>query len=275
MSTNLSAIDTDFVRELVYKRAAIVLDDTKLYLIESRLEQVAATTQCGSAAEVVRLARVGGPMSAAQTRIVEAITTHETTFFRDIQPFDALRRELLPALLTKPLGRPITLWSAACSTGQEPYSLAMMLCEAFPHLPPSTFRIVATDLSHAVIERAREGKYRQMEMNRGLPATYTIRYFDRVGSNWQVKQQIRDMVSFSQMNLLDAWNGVPAADIVFMRYVLIYFDTQTKRKILERLRGWLPLDASLFLGATETTLNVHEGFDRIPYEKTSYYRVRP
>ncbi len=273
MSANLTQTDTDFVRDLVYRRSAIVLDETKAYLIESRLLQLAQDHGCATASEVVKMAREGGPASAAQTRIVEAITTHETTFFRDVQPFEALKKLILPQLLEgKP--RPLTIWSAACSTGQEPYSLAMMILENFPQLANGRLRIVATDLSAQIVEKAKEGKYRQMEMNRGLPATYSLKYFDRVGSTWQIKPEVRSLVSFRQLNLLDDWTGISAPDIVMMRYVLIYFDVPTKKKILSRVARAVSPSGVLFLGGSETTINVDDSWERIPYEQTAYYRVR-
>ena len=174
MSANLSRVDTEFVRELVYRRSAIVLDDSKLYLIESRLAQLAVDAGCASAQEVVQKARAAGAASVAQQKIVEAITTHETTFFRDVAPFDALKSVILPGLLAGRVGRPLTIWSAACSTGQEPYTIAMMVLESFPELADGRLRILATDLSAPIVQRARTGKFSQVEVNRGLPAASAV-----------------------------------------------------------------------------------------------------
>lgn len=274
MSASLNQVDADFVRDLVYRRAAIVLDDSKAYLIESRLLQLAQDSGCATASEMVQRAREAGPASPAQTKIVEAITTHETTFFRDVQPFEALKRLIMPPLAAAKPPRPLTIWSAACSTGQEPYSLAMLILEHFPQLANGRLRIVATDLSAQVVERAKEGRFRQMEMNRGLPAAYSLKYFDRVGATWQVKPEIRSMVTFKQMNLLDDWTGINAPDIVFMRYVLIYFDVATKKRILNRLAKAVGREGVLFLGGSETTINIDEGWERVSYEQTAYYKVR-
>jgi chemotaxis protein methyltransferase CheR len=275
MSDSLNQSEAEFVRDLVYRRSAIVLDDSKLYLIESRLHQLAQDTGCATPSEVIAKARVAGPASVAQTRIVEAITTHETTFFRDVDPFEALKKVLLPALLEGGSGRPITIWSSACSTGQEPYSIAMAVLETFPDLPPGRIRIVATDLSSQVVEKAKEGKFRQLEMNRGLPAAFALRYFDRVGAVWQIKDKVKQLITFRQQNLLDVWTGMAAVDVVFMRYVLIYFDVPTKRQILNRLSKVLSPKGVLLLGGTETTINVADNWDRVTFGKTSYYRVKP
>ncbi len=274
MSGSLSQHDADFVRDLVYRRSAIVLDESKAYLIESRLHQAANDAGVASAAEVVKLARAGGPSSAAQTRIVEAITTHETTFFRDIQPFDALKNAILPVLKLARAGRPITIWSAACSSGQEPYSIAMLVLEHFPELANGRLRIVATDLSSQVLERARTGIYRQLEVNRGLPAAMAVKYFERAGANWQLRPEVKRLVTFRQLNLLDEWSGIAMPDIVFMRYVLIYFDLATKKGILGRLASTMAHDGALLLGGTETTINVDDGWDRVSHERSTYYKVK-
>jgi len=150
----------------------------------------------------------------------------------------------------------------------------MLVLENFPELADGRLRIVGTDLSSQVVEKAREGKFRQLEMNRGLPAAYALRYFDRVGPLWHIKERVKSLVSFNQLNLLDEWTGVPLPDIVFMRYVLIYFDVATKKKILGRVAKRLPPDGALFLGGTETTINIDEGWERVPYERAAYYKVR-
>lgn len=273
MSASISQHDAAFVRELVYKRSAIVLDDSKSYLIESRLSQLARDTGVATVGDVVQQARSGVAAAAAQTRIIEAITTHETSFFRDVLPFEALKGQILPAL-KKAIGlRPITIWSAACSTGQEPYSIAMLVLDAFPELA-SRVRIVASDLSRQVLDKAQQGSFRQLEVNRGLPAAFGIKYFDRNGATWQVKDEVKRMVSFRQLNLLDDWGGLPMPDVVFMRYVLIYFDMQTKQKILGQVAKTMARGGALLLGGTETTINIDEGWERVQAGRASYYKVR-
>jgi chemotaxis protein methyltransferase CheR len=273
MPASMTPNDADFVRELVYRRSAIVLDDSKAYLIESRLSQLAHETGVGTVGDVVQQARSGVAAAAAQTRIIEAITTHETSFFRDVLPFEALKSAILPALKQAITVRPITIWSAACSTGQEPYSIAMLILDAFPELA-SRVRIIASDLSSQVLEKAKQGSFRQLEVNRGLPAAFGIKYFNRDGAAWHVKDEVKRMVSFRQLNLLDDWAGMPVPDVVFMRYVLIYFDVATKQKILVRVGKTLARGGALLLGGTETTINIDEGWERVQAGRASYYKVR-
>ncbi len=265
--------DTAFVRDLVYRRAAIRLDDDKEYLITSRLEQLVHGGLTASVKGLVAEARQG--RQDAATKIVEAITTHETLFFRDQEPFEALRTHILPPLLAP--GRPapkLTFWSAACSSGQEPYSLAMMFLEHFPRLVDAGLRIIGTDLSAQILAKAREARYGQLEVNRGLPASYLVKYFERLPGAWQLKPEVRRLVELKQQNLLEPW-GLPARpDVVFMRNVLIYFDAATKRALLERVRAELGPGGVLFLGAAETTLGVHDGWERVPAGKTAWYRVK-
>lgn len=267
----LSQSSVAFVRDLVYGRAAIVLEENKEYLIESRLGPLARAKQITSIDGLIALAR-GGALDL-QTEVVEAITTNETTFFRDLAPFEALRSKILPELLkARPSGRPLTIWSAACSTGQEPYSLAMLLLEHFPVEGRSPVRIVATDLSRPTLERARAGRYRQVEVNRGMPASLLVKYFSRQGAEWVVSPSVRAMVDFRQLNLIEPWPSDLIPDVVFMRNVLIYFDVPTKRAILQRVRRIIARDGALFLGSAETTLGIDDAWSRVSFAVSSYYR---
>ncbi len=267
---SVSAAEAAFVRELVYKKSAIVLGESQQYLIETRLEPVAVDAGFKSVDEMVRAARGGEP--SLQTKVVEALTTNETSFFRDLAPFECLERQLMPGLIeARAKTRALTIWSAACSTGQEPYSIAMLLAERFPVLSDWNVRIVATDFASKPLERARAGRYRQVEMNRGLPAAYMTKYFERTGTEWEIKPAIRKRLEFSQVNLAERWS-VSRPDVVFLRNVLIYFDSATKKSILERMRQTLPNDGALFLGAAETTLNIDDHWERVPYGKTAFYR---
>jgi len=208
--------------------------------------------------------------------VVEAITTHETSFFRDFYPFEALKNRVLPELIAKrPPGQNITIWCAACSSGQEPFSVAMLVHEHFPALLRGKLRIIATDLSGAILERAREGLYRQAEINRGLPIVLLTKYFDKQGLYWRVKPYIRHLVEFRQSNLATTWPPMPPLDIIFMRNVLIYFGLETKRIILGKVRKTLKSDGYLFLGSSETTLNLDAAFEPVPVEKTLCYKLRP
>lgn len=270
----MSPEDFDYVRRLVFERAAIVLDSDKGYLVTSRLVPVARDQGYDSIGAVVSALR-GGRAAELSALVVEAMTTNETSFFRDVHPFDALRDQVIPEVMAARAGaRRLNVWCAACSSGQEPYSIAMMLLDNFPELQDWTVRLVATDLSVEMVERARSGTYSQFEVNRGLPARYLPRHFVRNGASWTVSDSIRAMVDFRTMNLIEAWPLLPAMDIVFMRNVLIYFDPDRKRDLLGRVHGVLAGDGYLFLGGAETTINLHDGFERVPINRASCYRRR-
>ena len=268
----VSQADIVYLRDLVYKRSAIVLESDKDYLVEARLGPIAREEGCADVASLISLMRKDSA-PRLPTKVVEAMTTNETTFFRDTHPFDALTKKLIPNLLkTRATTKTITIWSAACSTGQEPYSIAMLLDETFPELKDWRVRIVATDLASTVLERARQARYRQLEVNRGLPARLLVKYFDRVESEWQIKESIRRRVDFVQLNLMDNWPHSGKFDIVFLRNVLIYFDVATKQNILRRVRQVLAPDGVLFLGGAETTLHIDPAYEREQFEKSVYYR---
>ncbi|MFO0612812.1 MAG: protein-glutamate O-methyltransferase CheR [Polyangiaceae bacterium] len=277
---SISAHHAAFVRDLVQFRSAIVLDASKLYLLETRLAPIAASNGFTNIDDLIvevrkeapRVTGSGRDPAPLQKKIVEALTTNETSFFRDVWPFEALRRVLLPAFVERRVWPKI--WCAACSTGQEPYSIAMLIAEHFPSLAERGPVVVATDLSDQVLARAAEGRYSQLEMNRGLPATYMVRHFDRAGTEWRVKPAVRRLVEFSSLNLLDQWPLRGAPDIVFMRNVLIYFDHPTKVGLLRRVRETLAPSGALFLGAAESPIQIDDAWDRRPFEKWAYYGVK-
>lgn len=259
----------DFVADLVRRRSAIQLEPGKEYLVESRLMPLAREAGAASIDAYVRDVRVGRRESALE-QIVEALTTNETSWFRDATPFNALRAHLVPTLRSERGGLDrMRVWSGACSTGQEPYSIAMILAEV---LGPSTqLEIVATDLSEQVLTRARDGRYSQLEVNRGLPAAMLVRHFRRAGTDWQISDELRRAVTFRRHNLLDAPPPGPF-DVVFLRNVLIYFDLATKRAILSRVRRVLRPDGFLVLGAAETTIGIDDEWDRVAIDRGSVYR---
>jgi len=263
-----------YLRDLVYRRSAIVLEEDKQYLFDSRLSPVARETGFASIDELVAGMRkdINGPLVR---RVVEAMTTNETLFFRDVHPFEALKLRLVPELIrARSNERSLRIWCAAASTGQEPYSIAMTLRENFPELATWKVQIVATDLNAAVLGRAREAKYRQLEVNRGLPAPFLLKYFERHSAEWQLKEDIRSMVTFRELNLLDSWNGLGPQDIVFMRNVLIYFDIETKRRLLGRVRQTLQPEGFLVLGGAETTTNLDDGFAPVRIGKGVYFQSK-
>ena len=270
----LNHADFDYVRSLVRQRSAIVLEDDKSYLVESRLLALARRVCIPSAEDLVQQLRASAD-ARLRDQVVEAMTTNETLFFRDIKPFEALAQVVLPDLMKRRAQeRQLQIWCAACSSGQEPYSIAMTLRERFLGSEGWRFSILATDLSREMVERAQQARYNQAEVNRGLPARHLVKYFQREGLEWQLKNELRQMVQFRVMNLTDAWPFLPRADVVFLRNVLIYFDVPTKKQILGKVRKILQPDGYLFLGGAETTLNIDDTFERIELDRAGCYRLR-
>ncbi|MDN4173580.1 protein-glutamate O-methyltransferase CheR [Nocardioides sp. SOB77] len=262
-----------FVADLVRAESAIVLPAGKEYLVESRLLPLA---RAGGHADVdAYVADLERRRTASAVRaVVEALTTNETSWFRDSEPFTALQQLVLPELAGRRPGRPIRVWCAACSSGQEPYSVSMVVQDS-PAVAGHRVEIVATDLSEEMVQRARTGEYSQLEVNRGLPATTLVRYFQRAGVGWRVDPQIAARVSFRTLNLVRPFPPMGTFDVVMLRNVLIYFDLATKRDILRRVRQVLAPDGYLFLGAAEMTTGVDDAWERVPAGRSSIYRPRP
>jgi len=260
-----------FLKDYIYRESGIVLDDDKHYLIESRLLPIVQQTQLTSLDALCAALRNNGD-APLHKKVVEAMTTHETLFFRDMAPFDALKTEVIPPLLElRKATRKLTFWSAAASSGQEAYSLAMLLLEM--GLESWNIQILGTDLSEQILARAREGRYMQIEVNRGLPATSLVKYFDRRGLDWQLKDRVRRMVSFEQFDLRKSMRTKGPFDVIFCRNVLIYFDAETKKQILRELRGALFPGGHLILGGAESTLNLDNQFKRVPVGRTVFYQA--
>jgi chemotaxis protein methyltransferase CheR len=268
----ISPGDYTFLQQYVYQQSGIVLDDNKHYLLESRLLPIVRQHKLTSIADLCD--RLRSPQSPElKQQVIEAMTTNETLFFRDASPFDALRSEVLPRLIEQRSSmKTLRFWSAAASSGQEAYSLAMLLREI--GLANWHIQILATDLSEQVLQRARAARYLQIEVNRGLPAPYLVKYFKHEGLEWQLKDEIRRMVQFQRFDLRDFPTGFGPFDVVFCRNVLIYFDLETKKKILRALRQTMHNDAHLVLGASETTLNLDDTFQRVPVGKAIFYKLK-
>jgi chemotaxis protein methyltransferase CheR len=269
---NLSATDFAYVSGLVRREAAIVLGPGKEYLVEARLLPVARQAGVGSVAEF--LAKVKQrPDPAAQSAIVDALTTNETSWFRDREPFAALTETVLPQLVAaRAATRRLRIWSAACSSGQEPYGLAITVQQFLP--AGWTYEIVGSDISHEMIERAKAGAYSQIEVNRGLPASHLVHFFERSGAHWRVTPSLRRNVTFQRLNLAAPLPPMSAFDLIFLRNVLIYFDVDTKRTVLRNVGKLLRPDGWLFLGAAETTIGVDDSYERVAAGRTSAYRLR-
>jgi chemotaxis protein methyltransferase CheR len=258
-----SAFDT--LRIYLYRASGISLDAEKTYLAESRLQPL--MQRLGIADLEALVSRLVAGFEPDLTReVIDAMTTNETFFFRDRTPFDNFRKVVLPALLEarKDIGR-IRIWCAACSTGQEPYSLSMVLDEEAQRLTGWEIEIVATDLSHSVIANAREGLYSQFEVQRGLPIAQLLRYFRQEGDRWRINEVLRARIRFEQFNLLSDYAELGRFDVIFCRNVLIYFDVPTKRAVLEKMARIMPADGYLFMGAAETVIGLTDAF--VPHEE--------
>ncbi|NEQ70993.1 MAG: protein-glutamate O-methyltransferase CheR [Symploca sp. SIO2D2] len=273
MNTNISDVDFSYVSDLACRNSAIILNDSKKYLVETRLEPLARRMGCQSLAELISALRAEVQFGQLHAEAIDALTTNETYFFRDFHPFDALKRSILPELIMKNSAtRSLSIWCAACSTGQEPYSIAMTIREHFPELANWRISITATDLSPTVLEQAKAGRYNQIEVNRGLPANLLIKYFKKEEDDWVIDNRLRDIIQFREMNLIKPWPIFPPFDLIFMRNVLIYFDVETKRSILNKLSACIRKSGYLFLGSSESVLNIDDSWELHNIDKTVAYK---
>jgi chemotaxis protein methyltransferase CheR len=269
---DLTSQQFNYVAELLRREAAIVLSPGKEYLVESRLRPLIRQLGHKSIADLLIAAQ--SPTGQAQPirkLIIEALTINETSWFRDREPFAALVEVVLPEVMSDSAVRPIRIWSAACSSGQEPYSIAIQLDKVLP--PGRDFQILATDLSTEMVGRASAGKYNQLEVNRGLAAGDLVKYFHRSGADWLVSDKLKRKISFQQLNLSIPLPALQPFDIVFLRNVLIYFSPETKRQILSRVRKVLRPGGWLQLGAAESTVGIDAAFERVPVGRTAIYRA--
>lgn len=266
--------DFDYIRELVRDQSALTLDDGKEYLVESRLEPLARRQGFLSYRHLVARLRTG-PSGDLHQRVVEAMTNNETSFFRDARVFGMLTTRILPALLAaRSTERSLNIWCAACSTGQEPYSVAMVLREQFPSLCNWNVRIIASDMSRDVLARAQAGCYSQFEISRGLPANLLVKYFVQHGAAWEIRPEIRGMVEFRDINLIRPWTRLPRLHCILMRNVLIYFDLESRKGILERAGRLLDPRGYLLLGGAETTTNLDESFEPVSHAGAVCFQQR-
>ncbi len=268
----LSQADFAFVSNLVRREASIVLAPGKEYLVEARLIPVARAVGAPNVNEFLAdLQRRPNPQH--QRKIIDALTTNETSWFRDREPFTALTDVVLPEMVkSRAAARKLRFWSAASSSGQEAYSMAITLQETLP--AGWSYEILGTDISTEMIERAEKGEFSQVEVNRGLPATQLVQYFERVGAHWRVVQHLRRNVSFKHMSLTAPFPPMQPFDVIFLRNVLIYFDVATKRQVLQNAAKLLRPDGWLFLGAAETTIGIDDNYERVAAGRTSAYRIR-
>lgn len=257
-----------FVSDLARRETAMLYDPGKEYLVEARLLPLAREAGCPDVDSYVRKLQVD---AAERTKALDALTINETSWFRDNAPYQAFTQLMLPAIVAaREHVRHVSIWSAACSSGQEAYSLAMLLDE---HLPTGwTAQILATDISHKMLARVDAGRYSQVEMNRGLPATSLVKYFERAGSEWEVSDSLKKLVRTQHLNLSAPFPLLPTFDVVFLRNVLIYFDLDVKRDILRRVGQVISPDGFMLLGTSETTLDLDGHWDREPHGRVQLHR---
>jgi chemotaxis protein methyltransferase CheR len=261
--------DFTYFSKWLKDRTGLVLGTDKMYLIESRLTPLLRKWNMGSFDSMMAALRKGD--DAVQREVSDAMMTHESFFYRDIKPFELFKRDVLPRLLaTRAARRSMRIWSAACSTGQEPYTLAMILKEEGARLAGWKIDIVATDIAREIIDRAKQGVYTQFEVQRGLPIQMLMKYFKQNGDKWQISQEIRNMVQYREFNLLADPRVLGTFDVVFCRNVLIYFDQVTKGGVLMRVARAMEPDGVLYLGGAETVIGICDAFAPLPGERGVY-----
>ena len=262
-----------YLQQLLLEHAGLMLEAEKKYLAEARLGPLAAQEGYESIETLLDAVQAGAGSGQLERKVIEAMTNSETSFFRDLHPFEALRKFVIPEIIARRAAeRTLNIWCAATASGQEPYSLAMLLREHFPQLFGWKVTLIASDISEAMLSRARAGAYNQIEINRGLPAPLLVRYFRRIDGEWQISEDLRRAIDFRRVNLTAVWPFMPAMDIVFMRNVLIYFDVPTKKAVLARVRRQLRPDGYLILGGGETTMNLDDSFAPTQFGKAICYR---
>ncbi len=271
-SQKIYAENYRFLQRHIYAETGIVLEEDKHYLFESRLVPIVRRLGLQTINDLCALLKGPQPGNVGR-QVVEAMTTNETYFFRDPGQYDAIRTDLLPRLI-KERGdsKKMRFWSAAASTGQEAYSLAMLLIQS--GLVDWDIQILGTDISSQVLERARSGKYLQVEVNRGLPAALLVKLFRRVDMDWQLSDAVRRMVTFEKIDLRQPMRSLGPFDLIFCRNVMIYFDSETKQKILQQLHGTLSRGGWLFLGGVETAFGLERWFERQSVGNATVYLAR-
>lgn len=267
----MTPMEFEFLAALLKKRSGLSLTRDKDYLLESRLKSVARKYGHESLSALTRAMQTSAPTEEMLRDVTEAMTTNESMFFRDNKPFMSLKQKILPAMTPNLTGGVLNIWSAACSHGQEPYSIAMTLEEEKARLGGLGYKILATDLDTQVLAKADEGKYTQFEVQRGLPIQMLLKFFTQRDSNtWQIGDGLKKNIQFRQYNLLDSFSPLGRFDIIMCRNVLIYFDEATKRAVLARLADALNPHGVLFLGSAETVIGMCDALKPLPGEPGIY-----
>jgi chemotaxis protein methyltransferase CheR len=272
----LDDADHQLLRRLLHDRTGVVLDPSRNAFVEMRLGALATENGFPSLPDVMDALRTEESWGVLHRLVVETLAIAETSWFRDVALWDELLHTILPGLLDRRAGtRRLSLWSAACASGQEPYSLAMLLEEHAAALAGWDVKLLATDFSHTMLKRARAGAFSQLEMNRGLPVARLVRHFTKRSDAWEVRPAVRARVEFRELNLAQPWPALPPMDLVLLRNVLLYFAPELRRRVLRQLAQVLQPDGILVLGASETPLTMDDSFEAVALERTVVYRRRP
>lgn len=271
----MESSEFQFLAHLLMEQSGLSLGAGKEYLLEARLVPLAQSWGLSSISELVAELRRGNRV--LESAVVEAMTTNETLFFRDRTPFDELRDRLLPPLISaRHVRRELRIWSAAASTGQEPYSLAILLYDSFPELISGwRIEIIGTDISTQALTRAQAGVYSQFEVQRGLPIQLLLKHFTQTADGWRIKDELRSWVRFKKLNLKDSFSFLGKFDVIFCRNVLIYFENDLKKNILDRMARQLAEDGCLFLGAAESVIGITDTFERQRDCRAAVYTPKP
>jgi chemotaxis protein methyltransferase CheR len=274
-ANTLGGEDLALLRRLLHERAGIVLDPSRDALLEMRLAALASEAGFATLPEVVGALRSEEGYGDLHRRVVEALAITETSWFRDIHVWNDLRTTVLPDLIQRRQGvRRLQIWSAACASGQEPYSLAMLFEELDASLVGWNVRILATDFSHGILQRARAGAYSQLEVNRGLPARKLVQHFHKAGDEWRLQPGFRERVEFAELNLAVPWPTLPPMDLILMRNVLLYFEPTLRQRVFRRLVQALHPEGLLVLGASETAHTMDDSFEEVRLGRAVVYRRR-
>lgn len=266
--------DFNLLSSLLKLRSGLDLSEDKVYLLESRLTPIARRRGLSSLEELIEEIRIRKPEPLI-LEVTEAMTTNESFFFRDDKPFTTFREKLLPRLIeSRSAKKSLRIWCAAASSGQEPYSLCMILKEFERQLAGWRIDILGTDISPGILERAKQGLYSQFEVQRGLPVQLLVKYFKQEGEQWRIDQSIRDMVNYRELNLLEDFKSLGQFDAIYCRNVLIYFDRATKANVLDRMEPMLPDDGVVVLGAAETVVGITDKFQSVPELRGIYIPSR-
>jgi len=264
-----------YLQGLLLRRTGTVLEAGKEYVVEARLHGLALAEGFRSVSALLEGLQTEEESGALHSKVAEAMLNGETSFFRDLYPFEAMREVLVPEIIAKrEATRLLHIWCAAAASGQEAYSIAMLLLEHFPQLAGWRVRLIASDVSETMLARARAGVFNQIEVNRGLPARLMLKYFECVGAEWRLHPHVRQMVEFQHINLAAPWPSLPQMDFIFMRNVLLYFNLETRKSILANVGRTLRPDGYFFMGGGETTLITDRSFESVRTGKAVCYRIR-